>query len=124
LTSSVDTPTGGQNNLNHLIIFHDYRRLSESAKADIKESEEEVKRLEENLRQLMEEVKNNTQAITDKWESVIEENEILELKPRRTDVHITLVAPAWVPVYVILKSDGAPPVKITAWNSVDSLEKP
>ena len=80
------------------------RRMTKSAKADIEESKEEIERLEESITDLEEEVKEAAETIVEKWEAALEETDILEIKPRRTDVQITLVTPAWLPVYLITRN--------------------
>jgi len=77
------------------------RRMTRSAKADIEESKEEIERLEESIIDLEEEVKEAAEAIVEKWEAALEDMDILDIKPRRADVQITLVTPAWLPVYLI-----------------------
>lgn len=99
------------------------RRLTASARADIKESEEEIRKLEDDISELEEQVKGDAGAIAGKWETALEENKTLEIKPRRTDVQITLVAPAWAPFHFIDKGDGTPPVRVAAWKCADPLLK-
>ena len=77
------------------------RRMTKNAKADIRESEEEIERLEDDIRQLEEDVKEKAEAIVEKWEAALEDADVLDIKPRRADVQITLVTPAWLPVYLI-----------------------
>ncbi|MCK5841185.1 MAG: ATP-binding protein [Candidatus Sabulitectum sp.] len=77
------------------------RRMTKSAKADIEESKEEIERLEESIIDLEEEVKEAAEAIAEKWEAALEDMDILDIKPRRADVQITLVTPAWLPVYLL-----------------------
>ncbi len=77
------------------------RRMTKSAKADIEESKEEIERLEESIIDLEEEVKEAAETIVEKWEAALEDTGILEIKPRRADVQITLVTPAWLPVYLL-----------------------
>ncbi|MCK5786499.1 MAG: ATP-binding protein [Candidatus Sabulitectum sp.] len=81
------------------------RRMTKNAKADIRESEEEIERLEDDIRQLEEDVKEKAESIVEKWEAALEDADVLEVKPRRADVQITLVTPAWLPVYLITR-DG------------------
>ncbi|MEN8208944.1 MAG: hypothetical protein ABFR50_06810, partial [Candidatus Fermentibacteria bacterium] len=92
------------------------RRMTRTAKADMKESEEEIEKLEADIMKLEEEIKEKAEAIVSKWEKALEVEEVLELKPRRTDVQTILVAPAWSPVYIITNGDDAPPLRIPAWK--------
>lgn len=96
------------------------RRLTKSAKANIEESVEEIERLETNIRELEEEVKEKAESIVSKWEEALAVDEVLKLKPRRTDVQIILVAPAWYPVYMVTGNDGGTPLRIPAWKGLKS----
>lgn len=98
------------------------RRLTKTAKANIDESEEEIERLEADIKELEEEVRDKAESIVIKWEEALEIDEVLELKPRRTDVQIILVAPAWTPVYMVTDDDGATPLRIPAWKRMKSGE--
>jgi len=96
------------------------RRLTKTAKANIEESEEEIERLEADISELEKEVKEKAESIVSKWEEALEIDEVLELKPRRTDVRIVLVTPAWTPVYVVTDDDGGTPLRIPAWKGKKS----
>ncbi len=98
------------------------RRLTKSAKAKIDESVEEIERLETDIRELEEEVKEKAESIVSKWEKALEADEALELKPRRTDVRVILVAPAWSPVYLITDDNGGSQLRIAAWKDADPGE--
>jgi hypothetical protein len=94
------------------------RRMTASAKADIEESLEEIDRLEEDIKELEVEVKAKAEEIASKWNSALEEESILELKPRRTDVQITLVSPAWSPVYYFQQDNGVSPLRVPAFSGI------
>ena len=96
------------------------RRLTKSAKANIEESEEEIERLEADISELEKEVKEKAESIVSKWEEALAVDEVLKLKPRRTDVQIILVAPAWYPVYMVTGDDGGTPLRIPAWKELKS----
>lgn len=96
------------------------RRITHSAKADIEESVEEIERLETEIAEFENEVKEDAESIAGKWEKALEETGVLELKPRRTDVQITLVAPAWSPVYLVTDEDGGSQLRIPAWKEVNT----
>lgn len=94
------------------------RRMTNSAKADIEESKEEIERLEEDIKELEEEVREKAEAIVEKWEAALEETDILEVKPRRSDVQITLVSPAWIPVYIVGGEENGNPVMVPAFSTI------
>ncbi len=93
------------------------RRMTNSAKADIEESKEEIERLEEDIKELEEEIREKAEAIVEKWEAALEETDILEVKPRRTDVQITLVSPAWLPVYIVGGADNGASTRVPAFST-------
>ena len=53
-----------------------------------------------------EQVKKVTDEISKRWEEVTDEIEREELKPRRSDVNVKLIALAWVPHWHLYYSDG------------------
>ncbi len=93
------------------------RRMTKRAKDDIEESAEEIERLEESIKDLEEEVREQAETIVEKWEAALEETDVLEIKPRRTDVQISLVTPAWLPVYLVSKDGRAN--RIPAFSTED-----
>ncbi len=95
------------------------RRLTQNAKADIKESEEEIERLKEEIADMEAELREKVEDIVSKWEETLSEQDIFELKPRRTDVQIRLLSPAWAPVYFI-ESEGTK-LRIPAWEPEENL---
>ena len=75
------------------------RRMTRRAKEDIEESKDEIKRLETEIQRLEDNTREKAEAIVEKWEAIANNNTIFEIKPRRTDVQVELVALAWLPVY-------------------------
>lgn len=90
------------------------RRATQNAKADIKESEEEIERLNEEITDLEADLKEKAEDIVSKWEETLEEQDIFELKPRRTDVQVKLVSPVWIPCYFV--ESGGASIRIPAWK--------
>ncbi|MBC7250277.1 MAG: DUF87 domain-containing protein [Anaerolineae bacterium] len=77
------------------------RRLTTSAKADIEESEAEIARLQKEIEDMRQEMEEEIEAITEKWLAALEEIETRDIKPRRSDVQVDLVALAWAPYWEI-----------------------
>jgi hypothetical protein len=68
------------------------------------EAEERVERLEQEISELRDDLREETAEITERWEEALEEFEEVELRPRRVDVDVELVAIGWVPHW--LQPDG------------------
>jgi len=77
------------------------RRMTQNAKADIKEKVEDI---------------------VTRWEEALEDEEIFQLKPRRTDVQVTLVTPVWIPCYFIETKNGGS-ARIPAWQPEGEKKK-
>jgi hypothetical protein len=75
------------------------RRMTATAKADIAESEEEIARIQEEIEEMRRDMERDVEAISEKWESVLDGIEGFTLKPKRTDVHVGMVALAWAPFW-------------------------
>jgi hypothetical protein len=73
------------------------RRMTRQARAEIKESEEAIEDLEEEIEELEEEARREVEEITERWDTYLEEVVEEEVKPRRSDVQISLFALAWFP---------------------------
>jgi hypothetical protein len=77
------------------------RRMTAKAKRSIEETKEEISELKEAMTKLENELKEAVDEITSKWNLTIEDLTIEEVKPRRSDIHIQLVALAWLPLWQI-----------------------
>ena len=82
------------------------RRMTQRAHMDIEESIEVIAELKEDIAETKEELEEQAQEITLKWAKLMDEISTEEIKPRRTDVDIELVALAWKPVWSIHYTDG------------------
>jgi len=77
------------------------RRMTTSARADVKESEEEVARLQEEIEEMRQEMEEEAKAITEKWAATLDDIEAYAVKPRRSDVDVEMVALAWAPYWEV-----------------------
>ncbi len=77
------------------------RRMTSTAKADIKESEEEIARLQAEIEDMRQEMQEEAASITDKWAATLDDIETYAVKPRRSDVQVEVVALAWTPYWEI-----------------------
>ncbi|MCO6450637.1 MAG: hypothetical protein J5I90_07585 [Caldilineales bacterium] len=95
------------------------RRMTGRAQADIKESEQEIARLQEEIADMQKQLEDDAADITQDWAAALDQIESYEVKPRRADVQIELVALAWMPVWEIgYKSAGGRRTfdRIPAWK--------
>ena len=79
-------------------------RQQTSARMGAEEAEERVDRLEQEISELRDDLREETAEITERWEEALEEFEEVELRPRRVDVDVELIAIGWVPHW--LQPDG------------------
>ena len=77
------------------------RRMTVNAREDIEESKEVIEELKEEIDELNEGLDEATEEVTMKWAKLLDNLETDEIKPRRTDVDVDLVALAWLPFWRI-----------------------
>ena len=95
------------------------RRLTSSAQADIKESQEQIARLEKEIEDMRREMELEAAAIGDKWASVANELETYPIRAARGAVQADLVALAWAPYWEIgfpSASGGLTHGRVAAWR--------
>ena len=78
------------------------RRMTARAKADIEESEREIKRLEEEIAEMEADFKQEADDIAARWDEMLDDIETYQVKPRRADISIDMVAVAWLPYWEII----------------------
>lgn len=77
------------------------RRLTSKAKREVQESTAEVKEAGQDIEKLEEELKVEVNEITNKWDNAVEDLITEEIRPRRTDVNVALIALAWLPFWLL-----------------------
>jgi len=82
------------------------RRLTRKAKLELAETMDEIANVEEDIAELEAELKEAADEITQRWENALDDLTTQELKPRRTDVDVRLVALAWLPSWLISYKEG------------------
>ena len=82
------------------------RRMTSQAQMSIQESEAAIAKLKEDIAAMEEDLKAQTEEITVHYAQLMDELSTEELKPRRTDVNVQLVALAWAPYWQIRFDDG------------------
>lgn len=83
------------------------RRMTAKAKEDIEESRQEIAALQAELAELEQELQEAVAEITARWETVLDEIDTVEVKPRRTDVQVEQVMLGWLPFWAFaVEQDG------------------
>jgi DNA helicase HerA-like ATPase len=119
LLSGVETVFGlfaGRRSSTRLSAASRKRRMTQQARADIKESEQVIEDLKKEIDALEEEARREVEELAEKWGELIQEVEEVEVRPRRTDVRISLFALAWIPHWEMKVGERA--VSIPAFEIV------
>lgn len=77
------------------------RRLTASAQADIKESEEQIARLQAEIENMRREMELEAEALSQKWASILDKVETYPVRPGRGAVQVLMTALAWTPYWEI-----------------------
>jgi hypothetical protein len=95
------------------------RRMTARAKADIEESEREIERLEDEIAEMEADFKQEADDIAARWDDMLDDIETYQVKPRRADVSIDMVAVVWLPYWeIIYEARGGRRVsdRVPAWQ--------
>ena len=76
-------------------------RQTTQAKIKLEEAEAKVEDLQEDVKELEVELREQAEAVRDRWEDALVDFEETAIKPRRTDVQISLFGLAWAPHWQI-----------------------
>ncbi|MCB0114529.1 MAG: hypothetical protein KDD84_10580, partial [Caldilineaceae bacterium] len=77
------------------------RRMSVKAKVDIERTEQEIAEIQAEIKEIEGELAEAVENIKKQWTDVTEHLDVDTVKPRRTDVDVSLVALAWKPAWLI-----------------------
>lgn len=77
-----------------------------TVKQDVEAAADQVDAVEADLKNLRAELKAQTDAITANWERALERLDEIAIKPRRTDIEVSLFALAWAPHWQIVYQVG------------------
>jgi hypothetical protein len=77
------------------------RRMTSEAKARIDQSKQTIALLKKEIADLEKERDEAAKPITERWAALTEQMESVDVRPRKTDVLVDLVALAWAPQWVI-----------------------
>ena len=73
------------------------RRMTERAKLEIEEGEEQIQTYEKELKELQTELQADIEGIHDRWAEVAEQLDEFHVRPRRADVQIVFLGLGWRP---------------------------
>ena len=84
------------------------RKVSQisTSKASVDAAEEKIEVLESDIEELKQDLKSQTNEIVERWDESLDDFEELAVKPRRSDIEITLFALTWVPHWYIEYQTG------------------
>lgn len=82
------------------------RRMTRKAKLEMEKTEEEIADIQADIAELEAELKEAIDEITQKWEEVQDDVSTEEVKPRRTDVDVQMVAVGWLPSWLVRYDEG------------------
>jgi hypothetical protein len=82
------------------------RRMTRKAKLEAEETKDDIADIQEDIAELEAELKEAADEITQRWENAVDDLTTQELKPRRTDVDVQMVAIAWLPSWLISYKEG------------------
>ncbi len=85
------------------------QRLAAKAKMEIEETRQEIEEVKQEMAELEAELEEAVAEIRERWEEALEDIEEVEIKPRRADVAVSIVALAWRPVWYIEYEAGGLP---------------
>jgi hypothetical protein len=81
------------------------RRMTQQAKADMKQEIQELEMLEKDLSDLEEEKNEQFKAIEEKWQDIAAQVDEIPLNPFKKDIHLTLFGVGWQPFYLVKTKD-------------------
>ena len=73
------------------------RRMTEKAQSDVQATQGKLSDLKKDVDELEAELRDAVDKVTRRWESVPDEVSTIEVRPKRSDIKIDLLALAWVP---------------------------
>jgi hypothetical protein len=117
LLSGVESVFGlfsGRRSSSRLSSASRKRRMTRQAKADVAESEQTIAKLEKEIEALEADAKEEVEELSKKWEQLVDEIEEIPVRPRRTDVQVSLFALAWVPRWEVTVAGQA--LSMPAYN--------
>jgi hypothetical protein len=94
--------------------------MTSKAKREVAETKEDISEAKKNALELGEELKKGVKEILDRYQIGVENASYEELKPRKADVKVKLIALAWEPYWRINYKEGGSS-KITILKAHDII---
>jgi DNA helicase HerA-like ATPase len=82
------------------------RRMTRKARLELEETKDEMADIQQDIAELEAELKEAVDEITQMWDETLDNLTTEEVKPRRTDVDVQLVALGWLPSWLISYNQG------------------
>jgi hypothetical protein len=89
------------------------RRLTSQSRADVEESEEVIEQLEQQIKELRQEWRKALDELTQEAKEMSREIEEVQIKPRKSDIDLTIFGVAWVPSWHVSLEDASGAVQTT-----------
>lgn len=80
-------------------------RMAQNAREDVRESEDAIAQYKKDLNALMREREDMTTEINNRWGGIVNEISEISIKPKKTDVYVSLFGVAWKPFYIVRAGD-------------------
>ncbi len=96
----------GRRNMRALSTAASRRRQTAASGRDVEETRQSIEDRQQDLAELEAAMKAQTDAITLKWASLLDELTTEDLIPKRADIHIQMVALGWLPSWLVAYNDG------------------
>ncbi len=77
------------------------RRMTAEVKARMEQTKQTITLLQQEIADLEKEREEAAKALTERWAAIAEESETVDIRPRKTDVVVDMVALAWSPRWLI-----------------------
>ena len=90
---------GGRRSSSALSRASSKRRMTQQAKLEISESEEQIEVYEKDIKELQREMQQEIEQLQARWATVAEQLDEFQVRPRRADVQIDFVGLGWRPVW-------------------------
>ncbi|MCB9077201.1 MAG: DUF87 domain-containing protein [Anaerolineaceae bacterium] len=89
------------------------RRITGQAKYDVEETQAEIEDIKEEIAKIKQELEEASAAISTRWDETAAGITTVEIKPRRSDVEVSLAGVGWLPHWRVSYRDGETPRKAT-----------